>query len=147
MCSQDLNSLSLLTHLLLLLKYNTVNKYKIYWGDFVQGDFVIGGFCPKGDFVQGDFVRGDFVLIPFILPESPFLSQTHPSNNNCNINNPTLETLIQGTYQEALGFYMFHFINISKHISISVLFFKISFSCFVFFLLDFCKSLPRGAKL
>ena len=58
MCSQDLNSLSLLTHLLLLLKYNTVNKYKIYWGDFVQGDFVIGGFCPRGDFVQGDFVRG-----------------------------------------------------------------------------------------
>ena len=46
------------THLLLLLKYNTVNKYKIYWGDFVQGDFVPGGFCPGGDFVQGDFVRG-----------------------------------------------------------------------------------------
>ena len=73
MCSQDLNSLSLLTHLLLLLKYNTVNKYKIYWGDFVQGDFVPGGFCPRGDFVRGDFVlgilsggvvRGDFVLIP-----------------------------------------------------------------------------------
>ena len=63
MCSQDLNSLSLLTHLLLLLKHNTVNKYKIYWGDFVQGDFVqgdfvLGGFCPRGDFVQGDFVWG-----------------------------------------------------------------------------------------
>ena len=44
MCSQDLNSPSLLTysltHLLLLLKYNTVHKYKIYWGDFVRGDFV-----------------------------------------------------------------------------------------------------------
>ena len=58
MCSQDLNSLSLLTYSLLLLKYNTVNKYEIYWGDFVQGDFVLGGFCPRGDFVQGDFVRG-----------------------------------------------------------------------------------------
>ena len=58
MCSQDLNSLSLLAHLLLLLKYNAVNKYKIYWGDFVQGDFVLGGFCPRRDFVQGDFVRG-----------------------------------------------------------------------------------------
>ena len=58
MCSQDLNSLSLLTHLLLLLKYNTVNKYKIYRGDFVQSDFVLGRFCPRGDFVQGDFVRG-----------------------------------------------------------------------------------------
>ena len=43
--------LSILTHLLLLLKYNTVNKYKIYWGDIVQGDFVLGGFCPRGDFV------------------------------------------------------------------------------------------------
>ena len=55
--------LSILTYLLLLLKYNTVNKYKIYWGDFVQGDFVLGdfvlgGFCPRGDFVQRDFVRG-----------------------------------------------------------------------------------------
>ena len=76
MCSQDLNSLSLLTYLLLLLKYNTVNKYKLYWGDFVQGDFVPGGFCPRGDFVQGDFVwgilsrafcPGDFVLIPVLL--------------------------------------------------------------------------------
>ena len=61
--------LSILTHLLLLLKYNTVNKYKIYWGDFVQGDFVLGGFCPggfcPGDFVRGGFVPGDFVLIPF----------------------------------------------------------------------------------
>ena len=45
--------LSILTHLLLLLKYNTVNKYKIYWGDFVQGDFVLGGFCPRGDLVRG----------------------------------------------------------------------------------------------
>ena len=46
--------LSILTHLLtllLLLKYNTFNKYKIYWGDFVQGDFV-----------QGDFVLGGFCL-------------------------------------------------------------------------------------
>ena len=60
--------LSILTYLLilLLLKYNTVNKYKIYCGDFF-----LGGFCPRGDFVQGDFVRGilsrgvrgDFVLI------------------------------------------------------------------------------------
>ena len=60
--------LSILTHLLLLLKYNTVNKYKIYWGDFVQGDFVLGGFCPKGilslGFCRGGFVRGDSVLIP-----------------------------------------------------------------------------------
>ena len=51
--------LSILTHLLtllLLLKYNTVNKYKIYWGDFVEGDFVQGEFCPRGDFVQGDFI-------------------------------------------------------------------------------------------
>ena len=52
MCSQDLNSI--LTHLLLLLKYNTVNKYEIYWEDFVPG-----GFCPRGN-----FVRGNFVLIP-----------------------------------------------------------------------------------
>ena len=34
-------------------------------------------------------------------------------------------------HQEALGFYMYH--NISKPISISVLFFVISVSCFVFF--------------
>ena len=34
-------------------------------------------------------------------------------------------------YQETLGFYMYH--NISKHISILVLFFVISVSCFVFF--------------
>ena len=79
--------LSILTHLLLLLKYNTVNKFKIYRGDFVLGgfcpggifvlgDFVLRGFCP-GDFVQGDFVRGDFVLIPpesqaRFLPKTPF---------------------------------------------------------------------------
>ena len=73
MCSQDLNSLSLLTYLLLLLKYNTVNKYKIYWGDFVQGDFVLGGIL-SGGFCLRDFVwgilsggvlsGGDFVLIP-----------------------------------------------------------------------------------
>ena len=74
MCSQDLNSLSLLTYLLLLLKYNTVNKYKIYWGDFVQGDFVLGGFCPGG-FCPGDFVRGDFVLIPAVLTVFMFKSQ------------------------------------------------------------------------
>ena len=47
--------LSILIHLLLLLKYNTVNKIIKYT---VQGDFVLGGFCPRGDFVQGDFVRG-----------------------------------------------------------------------------------------
>ena len=40
--------LSVLTHLLLLSKYNTVNKYKIYWGDFVQGDFVLGGILSRG---------------------------------------------------------------------------------------------------
>ena len=51
--------LSILNHSL-----TTVNKYKIYWKDFVQGDFVLGGFCPRGDFVQEYFVRGDFVLIP-----------------------------------------------------------------------------------
>ena len=60
MCSQDLNSLSLLTYSLVLLKYNTVNKYKIYWGDFVQGDFVLGGFCPRGILSWGDFVLGGF---------------------------------------------------------------------------------------
>ena len=54
--------LSILTHLLLLLKYNTINKYKIYWGDFVQGDFVpgdfvLGGILSRG-FCPGDFVRG-----------------------------------------------------------------------------------------
>ena len=37
----------------------------------------------------------------FILPKSPFLSAIHPSNNNCDINNPTLETLIQGTGRQA----------------------------------------------
>ena len=54
-----------LTHLLLLLKYNTVNKYKIYWGDFVlggfcpRGDFVLGGFCPRG-ILSGGFCPGGF---------------------------------------------------------------------------------------
>ena len=71
--------LSILIHLLLLLKYNTVNKIIKYtggilsrgilsWGDFVLGGILSrgilsGGFCP-GDFVRGDFVRGDFVLEP-----------------------------------------------------------------------------------
>ena len=40
-----------LTHLLLLIKYITVNK--IYWGDFVQGDFDLGGFCPGGILSRG----------------------------------------------------------------------------------------------
>ena len=38
---------------------------------------------------------------------------------------------IKATHQEALDFYMFHCFNISKHISISVLFLIISVSCFV----------------
>ena len=69
MCSQDLNRLSLLTYsLTTVTKYNTVNKYKIYWGDFVQGDFVqgdfvLGGFCPWGILSRG-ILSGDFVLIP-----------------------------------------------------------------------------------
>ena len=40
---------------------------------------------------------------------------------------------MKATHQEALGFYIFHCFNISKHISISVLFFIISVSCFVVF--------------
>ena len=39
---------------------------------------------------------------------------------------------IKATHKKALGFYMFHCFNISKHISISVLFFITSVSCFVF---------------
>ena len=60
-CSQDLNSLSLLTHLLLLVKYNTVNKYKIYGGNFVLGGILSRGFCPGG------FVRGILSWYPAIL--------------------------------------------------------------------------------
>ena len=41
---------------------------------------------------------------------------------------------------------MFHCFNISKHISISVLFFKISVSCFVFFA-GFLKIIVRGGVL
>ena len=51
---------------------------------------------------------------------------------------------IKATHQEALGFCMFHCFNISKHISISVLFFLISVSCFVGFFAGFLKVIaPR----
>ena len=51
---------------------------------------------------------------------------------------------IKTTHQEALVFYMFHCFNISKHISISVLFlFIISVSCFVFFA-GFLKIIAQG---
>ena len=40
---------------------------------------------------------------------------------------------IKAAHQETLGFYMFHCLNLSKHISISILFFIISVSCFVLF--------------
>ena len=44
----------------------------------------------------------------------------------------------------SFGLFMFHCFNISKHISISVLFYTISVSCFVFFLLDCFKIIqPR----
>ena len=39
--------LSILIHLLLLLKYNTVNKHKIYWGILSRG-ILSGGVCPGG---------------------------------------------------------------------------------------------------
>ena len=80
MCSRDLNSLSLLTHLLLLLKYNTVNKYKIFCprrfcprGYFVLGDFVLGGilsrgFCPGG--LSGGICPDTVLITPIILTES-----------------------------------------------------------------------------
>ena len=45
----------------------------------------------------------------------------------------------KATHQEALDLYMFHCFNISKHISISVLFFIISVSCFVGFFAAFLK--------
>ena len=39
---------------------------------------------------------------------------------------------IKATHPDASGFYMFHCFNISKHISVSVLFFTISISSFMF---------------
>ena len=46
----------------------------------------------------------------------------------------------------SFGLFMFHCCNISKHISISVLFYIISVSCFVFFLLDCFKIIQsRGS--
>ena len=50
--------LSILTHLLLLLKYNN----NFVRGDFVQGGFCPGGFCPG--IMSGGVCPGDFVLIP-----------------------------------------------------------------------------------
>ena len=49
----------------------------------------------------------------------------------------------KATHQETLGFYIFHCFNISKHISISVPFFIISFSCVVFFT-GFLKIITLG---
>ena len=51
---------------------------------------------------------------------------------------------IKAIHQEALGFYMFHCFNISKHISVSVLFFAIPFSCFVFLCWIFENNCPGG---
>ena len=51
---------------------------------------------------------------------------------------------IKATHQEGLHFNMFHCFNISKQISISVLFFIISVSCFVVFFAAFLKIIvPR----
>ena len=50
----------------------------------------------------------------------------------------------KATHQEALRFYMFHCFNISKHISIPVLFFTISVSCFVEIFAAFKKIIAPG---
>ena len=54
---------------------------------------------------------------------------------------------IKATHQEAVGFYMFHCFNISKHISFSVLFFTIFISCFVFLCWIFENNCPKGGVL
>ena len=55
---------------------------------------------------------------------------------------------IKATHQETLDFYTFHCSNISKHISISVLFFIISVSCFVgSFCYIFKNNFPRDGVL
>ena len=51
--------------------------------------------------------------------------------------------LIKGIHQEALGFNMFPCFNISKHFSISVLFFIICLTLCVLFL-DFLKIIAMG---
>ena len=71
--------LSILIHLLLLLKYNTVNKIIKYtggilsrgilsWGDFVLGGILSrgilsGGFCPGG-FCPGGFCPDTLMAYP-----------------------------------------------------------------------------------
>ena len=45
---------------------------------------------------------------------------------------------------KAFNFYMFHCFNISKHISISILFFIISVLCFVGFFAGFFKIIAQG---
>ena len=57
-------------------------------------------------------------------------------------------TSIKATHQEAFDLCMFHCFNISKHISISVLFFIISVLCFVgIFCYIFKNNCPRGGVL
>ena len=51
---------------------------------------------------------------------------------------------IKATHKEVLDFYMFDCFNISEHISISVLFFIISVSCFVGFFAVFLKIIAQG---
>ena len=46
--------LSILIHLLLLLKYNTVNKIIKYTGGILSRGILSGGFCPGG-FCPGGF--------------------------------------------------------------------------------------------
>ena len=93
--------LSILTHLLLLLKYNTVNKCKIYWGDFVQGDFVLGGFCPGGfcpGILSGGVCLGGFCpdtmqnhkIDPQMGKTDPDLKTGNSSRLVCKIDNITV---------------------------------------------------------
>ena len=53
-----------LTHLLLLIKYITVNKIENILGGFCPGGFCPGGFCPRGilsrGILSGGFCPGGF---------------------------------------------------------------------------------------
>ena len=77
--------LSILIHLLLLLKYNTVNKIIKYTGGILSrgilswGDFVLGGILSRGilsgGFCPGGFCPGGFcpdTSIYYVLTEFAF---------------------------------------------------------------------------
>ena len=59
----------------------------------------------------------------------------------------TLNLIHKSHPPRSFDFHMFHCSNISKHISVSMLFFIISISCFVFFCWIFKNNCPGGGVL